>query len=67
MTPRLNRVKVALAVFGFCLAVGGVVLDYRPLVWTAIVSLAAALALRLYLRRDTMNTRSEEPASPRDT
>lgn len=47
----LNRVKVALAVVGFCLAVGGVLLDYPPLVWAAMASLGAALALRLYLRR----------------
>jgi len=47
----MNRAKLFLALLGFLLAVIGVALDHRPLVWAAISVLAAALALRLYLRR----------------
>lgn len=46
------------AVLGFTLAVAGVVLDNRLLVWAAMVVLAVALALRLWLRQ------REPPPSP---
>lgn len=47
----MTRIKLFLAVLGFCLALAGVVLENRPLVWTAMAVLAAALAIRLYLER----------------
>lgn len=45
------RAKLYLAVLGFCLAAAGIALDNRPLVWAAIVVLATAMALRLWLNR----------------
>ena len=51
MTLRLDRVKIALSILGLCLAAGGVIFDYRPLVTSAIVALSFAVAIRLYLRR----------------
>jgi Flp pilus assembly protein TadB len=47
----VTRIKLFLAVLGFCLALAGVVLENRPLVWAAMAVLAAALAVRLYLKR----------------
>lgn len=45
--------RLFFAVLGFLLAAAGVALDNRYLVWAAITVLAVALALRLYLRRQT--------------
>ena len=45
------RAKLFLAVLGFCLAAAGVALDNRLLVWAAMVVLATAMALRLWLNR----------------
>ena len=47
----MMRLKMFLAVLGFLLAAAGVVLDQRPLVWTAMAILALSLAFRLWLRR----------------
>jgi Flp pilus assembly protein TadB len=47
----MSHARFFLAVLGFLLAVGGVALDNRPLVWTATAVLACALALRLWARR----------------
>ncbi|HXG44239.1 MAG TPA: hypothetical protein VNJ71_05695 [Gemmatimonadales bacterium] len=47
----MTRIKLFLAVLGFCLALAAVVLENRPLVWAAMAVLAAALAVRLYLKR----------------
>jgi Flp pilus assembly protein TadB len=47
----VRRVRVYSATLGFLLAVAGVVLDNRLLVWAAMVVLAVALGLRLWLRR----------------
>jgi len=43
----MRRARLFSAVLGFLLALGGVVLENRLLVWAAMVSLAVALALRL--------------------
>jgi len=43
----MRRAKWFSATLGFLLALLGVVLENRPLVWAAMVSLAVALALRL--------------------
>jgi hypothetical protein len=58
----LNRIRLAFVVLGFCLALGGIVLDNRPLTLAAMVSLIAALALRLYLRRRSVS----DPGEVRD-
>jgi nicotinamide riboside transporter PnuC len=58
----LNRFKLVLAVVGFCLAVAAVLLDNRLLVWAAIASLLGSFAIRLYLRRQPVNSNSEESA-----
>ncbi len=55
------RLKLFLAVLGFCLALAGVVLDNRPLVWAAMAVLAAALAIRLYLGRVAKRGASATP------
>lgn len=47
----MRRLKLFLALLGFLLAAAGVALDNQPLVWAAMVVLAVALALRLWLRR----------------
>ena len=47
----MSRARFFLAVLGFLLAIGGVALDNRPLVWAAMAVLAGALALRLWARR----------------
>ena len=49
----MRRVKVFLALLGFLLAAVGVALENKPLVWTAMAVLAAALILRLWPRRKT--------------
>lgn len=60
MIVDLNRIRLAFVVLGFCLALGGVVLDNRPLTWAAMASLIAALALRLYLRRIASDQNAEK-------
>ncbi|HEY7683956.1 MAG TPA: hypothetical protein VH879_15015 [Gemmatimonadales bacterium] len=57
----MRRLKLFLAVLGFTLALAGIALDQRPVVWAAIIVLAAALALRLWERRRSTG------ASPRDS
>jgi Flp pilus assembly protein TadB len=57
----MTRLKWFLAVLGFSLALAGVVLDNRPLVWAAMAVLAAALALRLYLKRAADRDASATP------
>lgn len=47
----MTRLKVFLSTLGFLLAAAGVALDQRPLVWSAMVILACALAFRLWARR----------------
>lgn len=49
----MSRARFFLTLLGFLLAIGGVALDNRPLVWTAMAVLAGALALRLWARRQT--------------
>lgn len=49
--PSATAFRLYAAVLGFLLAGAGVALDNRYLVWAAMVVLAVALALRLYLRR----------------
>jgi hypothetical protein len=53
MIVLVNRIRLAFAIFGFCLALGAIAFDNRPLMWLAIASLSGALAVRLYLRRRT--------------
>lgn len=47
----MTRLRMALAVIGFPLAVLGVLIDDQRLVWAAILALGLALGLRLYSRR----------------
>jgi hypothetical protein len=47
----VRRLKLFLSLLGLTLAVAGVALDNRPLVWIAMALLATALAVRLWLRR----------------
>ncbi len=47
----MRRAKLFLALLGFLLAVVGVALENKPLVWAAMAVLAAALVLRLCLKR----------------
>jgi Flp pilus assembly protein TadB len=47
----MRRARLFSAVLGFLLALAGVVLDNRLLVWSAMAVLAVALGLRLWLRR----------------
>ncbi len=47
----MRRAKLFLALLGFLLAAAGVALGIEPLVWTAMAVLAAALVLRLCLKR----------------
>lgn len=47
----MNRARLFSAVLGFILALAGIVLENRMLVWAAIVVLAVALGLRLLARR----------------
>ncbi len=58
------RLKRFLSLLGFCLALAGVVLENRQVVWGAIGTLVAALALRVYLRHASHR---ENPAPPRET
>jgi Flp pilus assembly protein TadB len=56
----MRRAKLFLALLGFLLAAVGVALENQPLVWVAMAVLAAALMLRLWLRR---KADSQPPAS----
>lgn len=47
----MHRAKLFLALLGFFLAVAGVALENKPLVWAAMAVLAAALILRFWLKR----------------
>jgi membrane glycosyltransferase len=47
----MNRVRLFSALLGFLLAVAGIAVDNRLLVWAAMVVLAVALALRLRARK----------------
>jgi hypothetical protein len=47
----MSRLRLVLAVGGFLLAVAGVLLDDKRLVWGAIGAVGLALGLRLLLRR----------------
>ena len=47
----MNRVRVFSALLGFLLALAGIALENRMLVWAAMVVLAVALALRLRARK----------------
>jgi hypothetical protein len=47
----MRRARLFSAILGFLLALAGIVLDNRLLVWSAMVVLAVALAMRLWLRR----------------
>jgi len=47
----MRRLKLFFALTGLSLAVAGVATDNRPLVWVAMVLLAVALGIRLWLRR----------------
>jgi hypothetical protein len=47
----MNRLRLALALGGFLIALLSVALDERRLGWLAIALLAASLLLRMWLRR----------------
>lgn len=47
----MNRARLFVALLGFLLAIGGIALDNRELIWAAMALLVASLALRLYLRK----------------
>jgi hypothetical protein len=58
----MTRFKLFLAILGFGLAVAGVALEVRLLVWAALIVLAAALAVRLWeRRRSTFPLHDSEP------
>jgi hypothetical protein len=61
---RLGRVRLVCAVAGFALAVAGVVLEDRRIVWAAIAALAVAFLLRVHLRRRAQD--AEDAARPDD-
>lgn len=56
----MNKVRIFSSLLGFLLALAGIALDNRPLVWAAMVVLAVALALRLHARRQ----QSPPPSEP---
>jgi Zn-dependent protease with chaperone function len=60
---RLRLIRLVCAVAGFALAVAGVVLEDRRIVWLAIAALAAAFLLRVYLRR---RERDADDSTPLD-
>jgi hypothetical protein len=47
----MNRLKLALALSGFLLALLSVAFDAKRLAWVAIALLAASFLLRVWLRR----------------
>jgi hypothetical protein len=47
----MTRVRIFSVVLGMCLALAGVLLDNRLLVWAAMVVLATALGLRWWQKR----------------
>lgn len=47
----MRRLKLFFALTGFSLAVAGMALDVRPLVWVAMSLLAVALGIRLWMNR----------------
>ncbi len=59
----MRRLKIFSAVLGFLLATAGVALENRLLVWAAMVVLAVALGLRLWLRRQE-DTRHSAESTP---
>jgi ABC-type branched-subunit amino acid transport system permease subunit len=58
---RLRLLRLVCAVAGFALAVAGVVLEDRRIVWAAIATLALAFLLRIYLRRRERDTDDTTP------
>lgn len=46
----MSRVRIFSVVLGFILALAGIVLDNRPLIWAAMVVLSVTLALRYWSR-----------------
>ena len=48
----MRRLKLFFALTGFSLAVVGMALDLRPLVWVAMSLLAVALGIRLWMKRN---------------
>jgi Flp pilus assembly protein TadB len=47
----MTRLKLVLALCGLGLAMTGIALESRPLVWLAIALLASSLGVSWYLRR----------------
>jgi hypothetical protein len=47
----MNRARIFSVVLGMCLALAGVLLDNRLLVWAAMVVLATGLGLRWWEKR----------------
>ena len=47
----MRRLRLFFALTGVSLAVAGVALDNRPLVWVSMCLLAVALGIRLWLKR----------------
>lgn len=45
------RLRIFVAFLGFLLALAGIYLDNRPLIWASMVVLSATLALRYWSRR----------------
>lgn len=45
------RLRIFVALLGFLLALAGIYLDSRPLIWTSMVVLSVTLALRYWSRR----------------
>lgn len=47
----MNRARLIVALLGLLVAIGGIALDNRYLIWAAMALLSASLALRLYLKK----------------
>jgi hypothetical protein len=56
----MNRVRLFSALLGFLLAVAGIALENRLLVWAAMVVLAVALALRLRARKQALPSPTDQ-------
>lgn len=60
----LEQVRTGVALLGMAIAVAGVALDSRLVVWIAIAVLGVAVVLRFIIRRARLTSSDDAPTSP---
>jgi hypothetical protein len=60
----LDQVRTGVALVGMAIAVAGVALDSRLVVWIAIGVLGVAVVLRFVSRRARLTSKDDAPTAP---